>query len=168
MGQYRYTQPSSSSRECMSSTARRRSGGNFGFPIRCYCGLVPMLQTSSTDLNPGRRFYGCHNNEDGGYHIFKWWDEAMTEELQELRLVVEQHADSIRYFKIGDCKAVQNCIDKPAMEAMHCRIMSLDADIAQLRDKLLESRFGGLKLIHAMVAGAILIAVIVFLGVCLA
>ncbi|XP_010480697.1 PREDICTED: uncharacterized protein At4g04775-like [Camelina sativa] len=57
----------------------------YGIPAVCYCGERPNLQPSFTRTNPGRLHYTCRNREDGDYHIFKWWDEAMMEELKTVK-----------------------------------------------------------------------------------
>ncbi|VVA99361.1 unnamed protein product [Arabis nemorensis] len=127
MGQYSYTQQSSSSIKSESSTARCRAGRTSGFPNSCYCGLVPVIKTSTTADNPGQRFYGCHNHADGLYHIFKWWDDAIMEEFEEIKVVVEQQADLIRYFKSNQSQAIRDCVDKPTIR--HC-IKKTDIELA--------------------------------------
>uniref|UniRef100_A0A0D3ECC3 GRF-type domain-containing protein n=1 Tax=Brassica oleracea var. oleracea TaxID=109376 RepID=A0A0D3ECC3_BRAOL len=54
----------------------------FGFPQTCYCGGQPHLATSYTRTDPGRRYYTCGNVDDGECHIWKWWDEAVMEEMR--------------------------------------------------------------------------------------
>ena len=54
----------------------------FGFPQVCYCGSQPVLATSSTTNNPGRRYYTCVNADDGECHVWKWWDVAFMEEMR--------------------------------------------------------------------------------------
>ncbi|WZZ56590.1 hypothetical protein YC2023_056697 [Brassica napus] len=65
-----------------------------GIPTRCYCGSEAAIATSSTRKDPGRLYYTCENRDDGGCHIWKWWDVAVTEEVfevqRELRLLKEQ------------------------------------------------------------------------------
>ncbi|XP_010468429.1 PREDICTED: uncharacterized protein At4g04775-like [Camelina sativa] len=57
----------------------------YGILAVCYCGERPNLQPSFKRTNPGRLYYTCRNREDGDYHIFKWWDEAMMEELKTVK-----------------------------------------------------------------------------------
>ncbi|KAF2576444.1 hypothetical protein F2Q70_00005418 [Brassica cretica] len=54
----------------------------FGFPQTCYCGGQPHLATSYTRTDPGRRYYMCGNVDDGECHVWKWWDEAVMEEMR--------------------------------------------------------------------------------------
>lgn len=80
MGQYSYSQPSSSRASLptedygfdaaeVSSVDRRRpvnlfgNSGKNGIPERCVCGLTAVTHTSTTELNPGRIFFGCKNHK---------------------------------------------------------------------------------------------------------
>ena len=56
-----------------------------GIPRLCYCGGEPVVATSSTHKDPGRRYFTCENVDDGNCHIWKWWDVAVTEEMSELQ-----------------------------------------------------------------------------------
>ncbi|XP_023645930.1 uncharacterized protein LOC111832641 [Capsella rubella] len=54
-----------------------------GFPTKCYCGGQPLLHTSYTRNDPGRKYFTCENVEDGEMHVHKWWDVAVMEEMRE-------------------------------------------------------------------------------------
>ncbi|WZZ83525.1 hypothetical protein YC2023_104097 [Brassica napus] len=54
----------------------------YGFPQTCYCGATPLLATSTTRNDPGRRYYTCENVDDGECHVWKWWDVAVMEEMR--------------------------------------------------------------------------------------
>ena len=41
----------------------------FEFPQTCYCGSQPVLATSYTRNDPGRRYYTCDNVDDGECHV---------------------------------------------------------------------------------------------------
>ena len=43
----------------------------FGFPQTCYCGGEPLLATSYTKNDPGRRYYTCEQVDDGECHVWK-------------------------------------------------------------------------------------------------
>lgn len=43
----------------------------YGFPKECYCGGQPVVETSYTRTDPGRRFYTCENMDDGDCHVWK-------------------------------------------------------------------------------------------------
>ncbi|KAG2322433.1 hypothetical protein Bca52824_015646 [Brassica carinata] len=69
----------------------------FGFPKECYCGGEPLLATSYTRSDPGRRFYTCDNIDDGDCHVYKWWDVAATEEIKALGTHYAQLSDKVDY-----------------------------------------------------------------------
>ncbi|XP_048612112.1 uncharacterized protein LOC125586257 isoform X2 [Brassica napus] len=50
----------------------------FGIPQVCYCGNAPKIATSK-DFH---RYYTCGNADDGECHVWKWWDEAVMEEMR--------------------------------------------------------------------------------------
>ena len=54
----------------------------FGFPQTCYCGSQPVIATSYSRNDPGRRYYTCDNVDDGECHVWKWWDVAVMEEMR--------------------------------------------------------------------------------------
>ncbi|KAG7536808.1 Zinc finger GRF-type [Arabidopsis suecica] len=62
--------------------------GDRGFPTRCRCGETVKMGTSRTAKNPGRLFHSCPNGsaEDRWFHTFKWTDECMVEEIEDLKL----------------------------------------------------------------------------------
>ena len=47
-----------------------------GIPTTCYCGGEPVVATSYTPKDPGRRYFTCDNVDDGDCHVWKWWDMA--------------------------------------------------------------------------------------------
>ncbi|KAL0794148.1 hypothetical protein Bca101_065525 [Brassica carinata] len=51
-----------------------------GIPRQCHCGSQIIILTSKTKDNPGRRFFRCGTTFGPG-HVFKWVDEAHSEEL---------------------------------------------------------------------------------------
>ncbi|KAL1192073.1 hypothetical protein V5N11_029971 [Cardamine amara subsp. amara] len=69
-----------------------------GFPTRCRCGEAVRMGTSRTAKNPGRLFHSCPNGteESRWYHTFKWTDECMFEEIEDLKLKMDNvEEDSI-------------------------------------------------------------------------
>ncbi|KAF3585466.1 hypothetical protein F2Q69_00027145 [Brassica cretica] len=54
----------------------------FGFPQICYCGAQPLVATSNSRNDPGRRYYTCANVNDGECHVWKWWDVTVMEEMR--------------------------------------------------------------------------------------
>ncbi|RYR35525.1 hypothetical protein Ahy_A10g050677 [Arachis hypogaea] len=47
-----------------SSRGSRSSSKTHGRRTMCFCGKRPVLRTSSTAENPGRRFWGCVNYQN--------------------------------------------------------------------------------------------------------
>uniref|UniRef100_A0A0D3D667 GRF-type domain-containing protein n=1 Tax=Brassica oleracea var. oleracea TaxID=109376 RepID=A0A0D3D667_BRAOL len=68
----------------------------FGFPKECYCGGEPLVATSYTRNDPGRRYYTCENIDDGDCHVWKWWDVAATEEIRALSRHCGQLSDKLK------------------------------------------------------------------------
>ncbi|CAN7110737.1 unnamed protein product [Brassica rapa subsp. narinosa] len=70
-------------------TGGRRRVRTAGIPTKCSCGARIVELISKSTLNPYRRYYRCHHaaslrvlsNDD---HVFKWVDEAFTDEIQQL------------------------------------------------------------------------------------
>ena len=72
----------------------------FGFPQTCYCGGQPHLATSYSRTDPGRRYYTCDNVDDGECHVWKWWDEAVMEEMRARDIHTLQLAEKVDYLNI--------------------------------------------------------------------
>ncbi|ESQ38646.1 hypothetical protein EUTSA_v10029337mg [Eutrema salsugineum] len=57
-----------------------------GFSGHCRCGERGRLLTSKTANNPGRLFFGCRfGDEKNQNHLFKWADESMVEEIEDMK-----------------------------------------------------------------------------------
>ncbi|KAL8478324.1 hypothetical protein ACS0TY_030294 [Phlomoides rotata] len=59
-----------------------------GSGVLCKCLEEARLRTSWTDVNPGRRFYGCRywGVNGGGCDFFKWFDGEMSGRARTLIL----------------------------------------------------------------------------------
>ncbi|CAN7000659.1 unnamed protein product [Brassica oleracea var. botrytis] len=77
----------------MSDSSSSTTGGRIrvrisGIPIKCWCGERIKELISETNLNPYRRYYRCRYSAqrklENDNHIFKWVDEAFTDEIQQL------------------------------------------------------------------------------------
>ncbi|KAJ4912164.1 hypothetical protein Rs2_06785 [Raphanus sativus] len=120
MGQYSYSQPSSSSEDLditslldaeaqlyadegqSSSEAVQyepqpeavqyepQPEADDGIPTICYCGAEPVIATAYTDKDRGRRYFCCVNADDGDCHIWKWWDVAVMEEMREFQSLLRR------------------------------------------------------------------------------
>ncbi|KAG5384504.1 hypothetical protein IGI04_035974 [Brassica rapa subsp. trilocularis] len=74
-----------------------------GIPIKCWCAESIKELISKTNLNPYRRYYRCRyaaqrklENEN---HIFKWVDEAFTDEIQQLDYHVRMLEEEVQVLK---------------------------------------------------------------------
>ncbi|XP_024009583.1 uncharacterized protein At4g04775-like [Eutrema salsugineum] len=87
-----YTNSSSSVASYDSGCAQ--ADGNFGIPVRCYCGRTTIIEESTAPATFGRKFYTCPEilAEESPDHIWKWWDEAVEEQLTILQLRLDEHS----------------------------------------------------------------------------
>lgn len=46
-------------------------------------------------VTTGRRFYTCANVDDGECHVWKWWDDAVMEEMRARDIHVLQLAEKV-------------------------------------------------------------------------
>jgi hypothetical protein len=65
----------------MSKTSSTASTHNLSKTRHCYCGLVSCIQTSRSEKNLGRRFFGCPKYGTGEPHckFFEWVDAPFCE-----------------------------------------------------------------------------------------
>ncbi|KAF3572820.1 hypothetical protein F2Q69_00060828 [Brassica cretica] len=64
-----------------------------GIPTTCYCGGEPVVTTSYTPKDPGRRYFTCDNVDDMDCHVRKWWDVAVMEEMSDFQTQLRQLKD---------------------------------------------------------------------------
>ncbi|KAF2566958.1 hypothetical protein F2Q68_00027410 [Brassica cretica] len=92
----------------------------FGFPHTCYCGSQPQIATSYSTTDPGRRYYTCTNVDDGECHVWKWWDEAVMEEMRARdrhTLQLAEKVDSLNF--LSDYETDQKLV---RLENMVCEL----------------------------------------------
>ncbi|KAG5375132.1 hypothetical protein IGI04_039728 [Brassica rapa subsp. trilocularis] len=102
---YSYSQPSQSEEHREYVNAQEfvyppQPEVEFGFPQTCYCGSQPQIATSYSTTDPGRRYYTCTNVDDGECHVWKWWDEAVMEEMRardRQTLQLAEKVDSLNF-----------------------------------------------------------------------
>ncbi|CAN8235783.1 unnamed protein product [Cochlearia groenlandica] len=75
-----------------------------GLPKKCSCGKSVIQKISKSERNPYRRYYRClyaaeKKLVDDG-HLFKWVDEAMVEEIEQLDYQVGVLEDEVGLLKI--------------------------------------------------------------------
>nr|VDD37821.1 unnamed protein product [Brassica oleracea] len=64
-----------------------------GILTTCYCGGEPVVATSYTSKDPGRRYFTCDNADDGDCHVWKWWDVAVMEEMSDFQRQLRELKD---------------------------------------------------------------------------
>ncbi|EOA29684.1 hypothetical protein CARUB_v10016007mg [Capsella rubella] len=95
-----------------------------GFLRRCRCGELVRMGTSKTAKNPGRLFHSCSNGSDESrwYHTFKWTDECMVEEIEDLKLKMNNvEEDSMALQK--NVNACESEIESLQMETCVCEVV---------------------------------------------
>ncbi|KAG2296515.1 hypothetical protein Bca52824_043184 [Brassica carinata] len=127
MGQYSYSQPSSSEEYDIDLTSLLQAEADIyadeaesrqnivesveyvpqpeaddGIPKTSYCGGEPVVATSYTRKDQGRRYFTCENADDGDCHIWKWLDVAVMEEfgdyqrqLRELKAQADESEEKL-------------------------------------------------------------------------
>ncbi|KAF3484523.1 hypothetical protein F2Q69_00055362 [Brassica cretica] len=68
-------------------------GADDGILTTCYCGGEPVVATSYTSKDPGRRYFTCDNADDGDCHVWKWWDVAVMEEMSDFQRQLRELKD---------------------------------------------------------------------------
>ncbi|CAN6989557.1 unnamed protein product [Brassica rapa subsp. trilocularis] len=69
-----------------STTGGRRRVRTSGIPSKCWCGVGVIELISKSKANPYRRYHRCifaaSERLENDNHVFKWVDEAFTDEIQ--------------------------------------------------------------------------------------
>ncbi|KAF2593094.1 hypothetical protein F2Q70_00042499 [Brassica cretica] len=92
----------------------------FEFPQTCYCGSQPVLATSYTRNDPGRRYYTCDNVDDGECHVWKWWDVTVMEEMRARDIHTLQLAEKVEALALLSDYETQQKLD--TVEKMVCEL----------------------------------------------
>ncbi|KAF8106169.1 hypothetical protein N665_0146s0015, partial [Sinapis alba] len=58
-----------------------------GMPKQCLCGESSNIFTSGSATNPGRLYYCCAKGSHKRY-LFKWADECLVEEVEDIKSVI--------------------------------------------------------------------------------
>ncbi|XP_024014389.1 uncharacterized protein At1g43920, Chloroplastic-like [Eutrema salsugineum] len=83
---------STSSEQCIVCVDR-------GFPSKCMCGSEVTIYTSKTQENPGRPFFRCITKRKVCVnlgHLFKWVEDSVYEEVEDVKSVVVELKDTIK------------------------------------------------------------------------
>ncbi|PPD77665.1 hypothetical protein GOBAR_DD25402 [Gossypium barbadense] len=84
--------------------------------VKYHCNKLAPIDTSWSDLNPGRRFYGCSDFRDGGCDFFKWYNWKMCDRVIEL---LRQLHDSERNLLKDNLALRKNAMDLVAFDGNH-------------------------------------------------
>ncbi|XP_010440686.1 PREDICTED: uncharacterized protein At1g43920, Chloroplastic [Camelina sativa] len=94
-----------------------------GFPKKCRCGENAFLRTSKTVKNPRRLFNACPNGDENSRgHLFKWTDESMVEEIEDMI----PRIDDLEGASLTLRKGLQVCeseMESLAMETRTCEVV---------------------------------------------
>ncbi|KAK5846707.1 hypothetical protein PVK06_003004 [Gossypium arboreum] len=97
-------------------TSSRKEYAYDGPAVKCHCNKLAPRDTSWSDLNPGRRFYGCSDFRDSGCDFFKWYDGKMCDHATEL---LRQLRDSERNLLKDNLAFRKNAMDLVAFDGNH-------------------------------------------------
>ncbi|KAG2314709.1 hypothetical protein Bca52824_017831 [Brassica carinata] len=103
---YRSCPPASRTSAPAYTTEGGRQMGERGFPTTYRCGTRASRRTSKTTTNPGRLFHTCpYRDKNNPYHLFKWTDEAMVEEIEDMK----ERLDDFERASLTTEKGLQVC-----------------------------------------------------------
>jgi len=98
----------SRTRSSASISSHRSEGEGQRF---CFCGLPSPRRTSWTQINPGRRFYGCARYKEASKcKYFKWIDEKFSDRATEVILDLlhkRQQSSSVFVDDLDDVDSMQ-------------------------------------------------------------
>ncbi|CDY35857.1 BnaC09g37890D [Brassica napus] len=82
-----------------STTGGRRQVRTPGIPSKCWCGVGITELISKTNQNSYRLYYQCICSLENDNHVFKWIDEAFTDEIQQLENQVRMLKEEVQFLK---------------------------------------------------------------------
>ncbi|KAL0721619.1 hypothetical protein Bca4012_036218 [Brassica carinata] len=146
MSRYSYSQPSQSEQDQSDTFVYPpQTEVEFGFQQTCYCGNQPKIATST--LEPGRRYYTCGNADDGECHVWKWWEDAVMEEMRATQRHTLQLAEKVDGLTFScDYETAQN-------------LLRLENMVVELVENKSRSRFDCFV--------AVMVMVLIFIGILL-
>ncbi|XP_013713589.1 uncharacterized protein At4g04775-like [Brassica napus] len=90
-----------SSSSCVSGNFhRRRLNAERGTPKQCWCGEPCYISTSGTTTNPGRLYY-CRGKGYNKRYLFKWADECLVEEVEDIKSLISGMNKDISEFRLS-------------------------------------------------------------------
>ncbi|XP_013669057.1 uncharacterized protein At4g04775-like [Brassica napus] len=90
----------SSSSAVSRNSHRLRLNAERGTPKQCWCGEPCYISTPGTFTNPGR-FYYCCGKEYNKRHLFKWADECLVEEVDDIKSLISGMNIDIPEFRVN-------------------------------------------------------------------
>ncbi|CAA0393920.1 putative transcription factor GRF family [Arabidopsis thaliana] len=109
-----------------------------GIPSRCRCGEDVVLRTSKNVKNPGRLFYACRCGvENVRGHLFRWTDETMVEEMEDIFPKIEKLEGSSLTLQKG-VQAVECEMETLAIETRTCEsvVSGFEKELLRLENDL--------------------------------
>ncbi|KAL0797203.1 hypothetical protein Bca101_068580 [Brassica carinata] len=86
----------SSSSSVSGNYGRRHLNTDRGMSKECWCDQPAELFTSGSVTNPGRLYYCCARGSHKR-HLFKWVDECLVEEVEDIKPVIRGMNDDISF-----------------------------------------------------------------------
>ncbi|XP_020876125.1 uncharacterized protein At4g04775-like [Arabidopsis lyrata subsp. lyrata] len=75
-----------------------------GIPKKCHCESPIVQKISRSVPNPYRRYYRCayaaQMKLENDNHVFKWLDEALVDEIEQLDFQVDVLEEEVRLMKM--------------------------------------------------------------------
>ncbi|KAJ1382624.1 Zinc finger, GRF-type [Sesbania bispinosa] len=110
---------SASSGGTMSSSSRLLDGNKF-----CTCGVNCKLQTSWTEKNPGRRFFGCGNyGSVEACNFFSWYDPPTSERATKILWSIMQKNEKLKQQIEGQKREI--CALQVQLQEMSAQVLEL-------------------------------------------
>ncbi|KAL0730466.1 hypothetical protein Bca4012_026559 [Brassica carinata] len=86
-----------------STTGGQRRVRTPGMPSKCWCGVGVIGIISKSNPNPYSQYYQCiyaaSQMLENDNHVFKWVDEALTDEIQQLDYQVRMLEEEVQILK---------------------------------------------------------------------
>ncbi|XP_024011361.1 uncharacterized protein At4g04775-like [Eutrema salsugineum] len=117
-----------------------RADANYGILEKCFCGRRLIIEESTVTATFGRRFYTCPEilGEENDEHIWKWWDEAVSEQLSIVKSRIEEQREMMqRLFRV-DIPTVSQTEMESRMAHMRMIMEGNGDDISEIKLLILD------------------------------
>ncbi|ESQ44840.1 hypothetical protein EUTSA_v10003330mg [Eutrema salsugineum] len=136
-----------------------------GFPSHCICGERGRMLTSKTVTNPGRLFFACrYGDEKNRYHLFKWADESMVEEIEDMKLKIDDLERASSTFEKG-LQACESEMETITMETRTCEavVCGFEKEIKRFEKEIQECKMELRGLKNMVVCAVVMVLLYNFL-----